>query len=348
MTSAGAAIMTGLNIGTNVSGVMTPGAVTGTVAGEIALTGTFGDISGVTQTKDGTATFSAARNLTNLTVINRAEGVTGDIIYRVTGAGNTITLDRDYDLGKSSVTLRSEAALVINKNLTTTGNITLKSDAGVSTAAAVPANGGNPEVPAVLITANSISGSAGGAVTLNTKISNLGGFTVSGGGNFTIKNDGALAINGELKLTNVAGSAPGHVNLTTTGTGNGITVGANGSITAHGVTVTSAGAAILTGLNLTHDVDGTAAGVVTLSGAFSNFSSLQQTASGKFTAISSSSLSSLAAPNRANDVTGEVYYEVTGGATMTLAAAADFGANDVTLRSAVGLTINQNLTTTGR
>ena len=254
---------------------------------------------------------------------------------------------------------------MINKNITTTGDITLKSNAGISTAAAIAASGGNPAVPAVLITAKSISGGAGGAVTLNTQTSSLGEFTVTGGNNFTLTNDGALVVNGAVALTNAAG-ASGAISLTITGTGNGITtseaVGAVGSIAAASLAVTSQGEAILTGLDIRSTAGGTttygaitgsAKGAVTLAGAFGSASGFLQQADGAFKLKNSQNLTNLALPNRSLNVKGAVSYETTGTATISFAAptggatALNFGEDNIFITSAAALAINENITTTG-
>ncbi|MCX8506803.1 MAG: hypothetical protein ORN98_09355, partial [Alphaproteobacteria bacterium] len=342
----GGAVLTGLTIGTTtVANVFTPGAITGTVAGAVTLSGSFGTATGLTQTKNGTVTFTSAQSLTTLAAITRSSGVTGDIIYKVSGAGNTITLDRDYNLGSDSITLQSDTALVINKNLTTTGTITLKSNAGISTADAVPAAGGNAAVPAVLITANKITGTAGGTVNLNTDITNLYAFTVSNGGNLTLSNAGALVVNGAVALS---GGTPGTLTLTVTGANKGITTSDAGSITAGSLALTSTAAVSLTGLNLSGAITGTVAGAVTLGGAYGSVSGLTQTVNGTMTLSSTSSRVFSSLVTRATGITGEVMITVTGaGNNLTIGGALNSGANKITLNSAGGIVINDNITTTG-
>ena len=107
------------------------------------------------------------------------------------------------------------------------------------------------------------------------------------------------------------------------------------AIKANNLVITSAGALSLKELTLNGTLTGTVAGAVTLTNIGSvNFSGLQQTANGKFSLISKTSLTNLVAPNRAVGVTDEVYYEVSAyGATISFAAptggatALDFGAS---------------------
>eukprot|EP00731_Ephydatia_muelleri_P038133 Em0663g2a len=285
-----------------------------TIAGGITTSEVAGEIGSITATGLAVTSASAA----SLTSLNLTGAITGTVAGAVTLSG-TFT---------SALGLRQTA----------------------NGTPAVPANGADAAVPAVLITANTISGSAAGVVNLNTKASNLGAFTVSGGNNFTLVNDGALGINGAVALTNATvGGTAGNVSLTTSAGGITIstTAGSMGSITAHGLTVTSAAAASLTGLNLTGAISGTVAGAMTLGGTFGSISNLQQTANGNFTFISSSDVTSLLAPNRAAGMTGDLFYILTGTARFAFAAAVDAGANNVSLSSATALSIGQNITTTG-
>ena len=66
------------------------------------------------------------------------------------------------------------------------------------------------------------------------------------------------------------------------------------------------------------------AGAITLGGRYGTFSSLQQTKDGTFTIVSGTDLTNLAQPNRATGVTGDLAYETTGTARITLANDVDF------------------------
>ena len=240
--SAGAASLTNLTL---------TGTVSGTVAGAVTLGGAFGGFSGLQQTANGRFTINSTQNLTSLMSLatNRAAGVTGDIAFIVTGAGRTISLDRDYDFGANNVSFTSDAALSIGKNITTTGTLSLTSTGGgISTASGKK------------ISATTLTGSAAGAVNLASNVKNLGAFTVNGTNDFTLINDGALTVTGAvavgtggLNLTTVtgdlalnAGISGGDVNLTATAG----KISQSAALTASkSLTASAAGAIDLTGVN---------------------------------------------------------------------------------------------------
>ena len=294
--------------------------------------------------------------------INDDVTATGGTVNIIAGGG--ITTDTGKKITALTVSGSATDAVDIKTNVTNLGaftvtgnkNFTLTNDGALMVTGNVAASGGVVRLVATVggisgtgkITALTVGGSAAGAVDIKTNVTNLGAFAVTGGGNFTLVNDAALTVNGAVALTNAAGTA-GNASLTTSAGGIVISTaaGAVGTIAGNGLAIASAGAVSLTGLTLTGAITGTVAGAVTLTNVTANFSNLQQTENGAFSLISNVSLTSLVAPNRATGKTGDVYYEVTGAATMTLSAAANFGANNATLKSAAALEINQDITTTG-
>ncbi|MCX8505980.1 MAG: hypothetical protein ORN98_05125, partial [Alphaproteobacteria bacterium] len=345
----GSAKLTYLELGTPAA----PGAISGRVAGAITLGGQYGSFSGLQQTANGTFSVVSSTNLTSLGQPNRAANVTGDLSYETTGTA-TISLAADVNFGANNVSFISNAALVIGKNVTTTGNITLKSGAGITTS------------QGVTITATTLSGAANSAVTatnlagvvnLNTSVSNLGldnqiAFTVTNGKDFTITNNKALAIKGLVNLTAAAVGTAGNVSLTTTGAGNGITVVSTyavSGITANQLTVNSVGAVDLQKLTIAGQVKGSVAGAISVGGTFTNLNDLQQTASGMYYVKSASNINlSSFTVNRASGITGGIGAYATGTATITLGSG-DYNANgrDIIIGSDVALVIDQNITNGG-
>ena len=331
--------------------------VTLSAVGAVALSGNLSTTGTISLTSTGGGISTAGINAGASNVSLSAAGAvalsgnlstTGTVSVTTTGGGIATA---GINAGTANVTLSATGAVALNGNIATTGTVSLTTTAdGITT-------GGYGTGDAKKITAGTLKGSAAGHVLLATNITSLGAFAVTGGGNFTLTNGAALTVTGAVSLTNAAvGGTAGNVSLTSTGAtagvGNGIVIstatGLVGSITANGLAIASAGAVSLTGLTLTGAITGTVAGAVSLTNVSANFSNLQQTENGTFSLISNVSLTSLVAPNRAAGKIGDVYYEVTGAATtMTFSAAAAFGTNNVTLKSATGLTINQNITTSG-
>ena len=221
VTSAAAVSLIGLNIS---------GAMTGTVAGAMTLSGTFGSITDLVQTANGTFTVKSSTDMTSFVTPRRADKVTGDLVYITTGTGRIMlpapaSPATAIDFGANNVTFGSDVALEIAQNIRTTGKITLNSGVGITTASDKK------------ITADTVSGSAAGVVNLATNVVNLGAFTVTGGGNFTLVNDAALTVNGAVTLSNVVGSAAGNISLkATTGA-----IALNAAVTAGDVSLTASG-----------------------------------------------------------------------------------------------------------
>ncbi|MCX8505184.1 MAG: hypothetical protein ORN98_01025, partial [Alphaproteobacteria bacterium] len=335
--SAGAVKFAALNLS---------GAISGHVAGDVLLSGVFTGNSNLQQIANGKYFIQNATSFTisNASLPNRAAGVVGEVGFVATGAGNKVTLDSDMNFGTFSFTVGSDDALEITENITTSGTVTLISAAGITNKTGIK------------ITAGALRGRAGGAVTLDTNVDNLGSFTVSNGANLTITNDKALVINGAVSLSNeTVGGMAGNVTLTTLGVvnnvGNSITstvLGAEfGSITAQNVSLTSAGLINVSNLSVNGTLTATAAGEVTLGGAINSLGVITQSANGAFTLNATNSLIVTALPTRTNNATGAINYKVTGGTTLTVGADLNFGGNNVTLSAGGAVLINNNITTTG-
>ena len=201
LTSAGALDLSSLTL---------TGTISGTAAGAVALAGSLGDYSGLKQTANGAFSVTSSSDMVVSGGPNRANNVTGDISYIVTGAGKTLTIaSGGVNFGANNVTLGSDTALVIDNNVTTTRNIALNSGAGIS---------GTGK-----ITAATLNVTAADAVNVITNVTNLGGVTVTNSKNFTLTNDGAVTI-----IDNVTASG-GVVNIVA---GGRITTDSDKKITA--------------------------------------------------------------------------------------------------------------------
>ena len=318
LTSAGAI---------NMSGLALSGSITGSAKGAVTLGGSFASLGAFTQSVSGAFTVTNARSLTISAAPTRTNGATGLISYSVTGASNTLTTSGALNFIATDVSFSSEGALVISNAMSSTGVISL-----TSTSAGISGSG--------LVTAGTLNVTAADNVSLTTSLTNLGVVSVTGTSkNFTLSNNKALNIAKAVIVT-------GAVSLTTTN-GGAITTGANGSITAASLAVTSAGAASLSGLNISGAVTGTVNGAVTLDGTFGSYSGLQQTANGTFTLKSSQNLTNLVAPTRKTGVTGAVVIATTGTGTISFFSTVNFDANNVSISSDAELVIDQNLITTG-
>ena len=344
LASAGSVNLTALSIS---------GSVGGSAAGDVLLSGSFSALGVFTQSVNGNFDVTNARSMT-MTDIIRTNNAIGNITITVTGANNTLTLAKDVDYGNAYINLSSDASMNLGHNLTTNNIARLNSNNGNLTINnAVTGTQGVELAGAIIngtgkVTTNVLYVYASDTVNLLTNVKDLREISVSNGKNFTLTNDSALVISGTVTLTAAAGATAGTVTLTTLK--DGITVANTGGITANDLRVISAGAAVLSGLNLTGTVSGTVAGAVTLAGSYSGYNGLLQTANGTFTLISSQNMTSLVsiAANRAAGVTGDIAYIVKGaGRTITLDRDYDFGATNVSLTSDTALVIGKNLTTTG-
>ncbi|MCX8505223.1 MAG: hypothetical protein ORN98_01225, partial [Alphaproteobacteria bacterium] len=252
-----------VNSGANISlsGISVSGSVGGSAAGAVALAGSFGSLAALTQSANGDLTINNDHNLT-VSSLTRTNNATGAISIAVTGnvagVGNSLTLNSVLANGAANVTLSSVGALAINENITTTGTVSLTSTGG-----------GMSSASGKKITALTVSGSAAGDVNLATNVTNLGGFTVSGGKNFTLVNDGALTVSGAVTLSNAAaGGTAGNIALTAskgalainaamtagdvalTANGAGGTITQNAKLISNGtLSVTASGAVDLTSVN---------------------------------------------------------------------------------------------------
>ena len=210
-------------------------------------------VEGTISATSGTVTLTSTGNIDASTGIVDAKTLTGS------SAGTTTLTDASNDIGtlngftntSGAFSLTDDATLTITGTLNATGEtVTLTTtgnglvlDAALTGATVDLVSTGtiDEDNGAGSITANALTGSSGGAVTLTgtNAIANLGAFA-TGNNDFTL-DDGALSITGNLD----AGS--GTVDLVSTGMideDNGA-----GSITANELTGSSSGDVTLTGTN---------------------------------------------------------------------------------------------------
>ncbi|MCX8506317.1 MAG: hypothetical protein ORN98_06845, partial [Alphaproteobacteria bacterium] len=332
------------------------GALSGTGAGAVTLAGSF-DLGSFTQTASGAFSITNARSMAVDFAPRSALTVTGAMSFAVTGKGNTLTLTGDMDYGSENVSFASDEALVLGHNVTTTGNVTLKSTNGAISlnnkisGTIVTLNSGAGLSGGQKILATTLRGSAAGNVTLTSSAANLDEFTVTNSNNshysFALTTDNALTIKGAV--SNIGGS----VTLTTLAGGISSAappMGSNvsaGSIKADSLVLASVSSVNLTNLTMTGAISGTAGGAVSLSGNFASIGSFTQTANGNFTITDAHSLT-VVAPTRASGITGDISYSVTGtGNALSLSSDMDFGATNLSFSSQGDLIIGKNVTTTG-
>jgi filamentous hemagglutinin family protein len=171
------------------------------------------------------------------------------------------------------------------------------------------------------ISAGTLTGSSSGTVTLNgsNQIADLGAFTTSGGA-FALTDTAGLTVTGAVD------SGAGDLNLTTTGTGNGISIQN---------TLTTTGTATLTSADVISESGSGAISAGTLTGS----------SSGDATLNGSNQITNLGA-----FTTGGGAFALTDAAGLTVTAAIDNGAGDLSLTTTGignGISIQNTLTTTG-
>ena len=207
LASTGAVNLSALSLGAT-------GTVTGTVAGDVALGGSFLNYGGLRQTANGSYAVTNSRSMTITTLPSRASGVTGSISFTVTGVGNSLTFNNALNNTTGSLTLVSSGALTVSAAITTTtGGVTLSSVGALAINAGITTGSGN------------VSLNSGAGLTINTAIT-----TTSG--NVSLRSVGALAVNTDITTT-------GNVDLHSTTAG--ISFGTNKKITANTLSGDAAG-----------------------------------------------------------------------------------------------------------
>ena len=233
-------------------GKITADKLTGSAAAAVEFAANVAKLGAFSVTNNGNFTLTNDAALT----ISDNVSVSGGIVNIIAGGG--ITTDSGKKITALTVMGSASDAVDIKTNVTNLGaftvtgnkNFTLTNDVALVVSGDVAAAGGVVRLVATAggisgsgkITALTVGGSATGAVNLLSNVTNLGAFTVTGGGNFTLVNDGALVVTGAVSGADVS--------LTASGTGGAISQGAAASLTVSGaLTVNSVGAVNLTGVN---------------------------------------------------------------------------------------------------
>jgi filamentous hemagglutinin family protein len=338
---------TGAGHGMTLAANITSGTATGTGTVTLDSAGTISQTAG--KITGGTFTGYSTGGAT-LTQVNDVSNLAG---FTNTGAGGfsftddpALDVTADVNSGAGDLTLTTTGASI--NGIILDASLIAGTDAGTQTVTLTSAGTIQQNAPSV-ITAGNFTGSSVGGATLNqtNDVANITGFTNTGAGGFSFKDDGPLDVKGAIN------SGTGNLTLVTTSGGitldNNLTAGTDAGTQT--VTLTSAGAiaqnagSVITAGNLTgSSVGGTS---LTQTNDFAKITGFTNSTSGGISITDDGPL----------DVTGAIdagpgnltLTTTVGGITLDadLDAGSSGGSQTIALNSAGAITQSNGVITTG-